>query len=85
MNIVECYYNIEYCVDNNSDKWGKFLTQTIRCINPKDLLKEPDTFVLIMIQNSEVAAQVIHQLLDMGITTFDIFDNWKNYRKINSI
>lgn len=85
VNIVECYYNIECCVDNNPNKWGKFITQNIRCINPKDLLNEPDTFVLIMIQNSEVIAQVIHQLLDMGITTFDIFDNWINYRKIDSI
>lgn len=83
VNIVECYFDIEYCVDNNSDKWGEFISQNIRCLAPSNLLTESGVFVLIMIQNAEVIAQIIHQLLDMGITDFDIFDNWKKYRKID--
>lgn len=85
INIVECYSDIEYCVDNNSDKWGDFITKNIRCMNPANLLTESNVFVLIMIQNPNVIAQIIHQLLDMGITDFDLFDNWIKYRGIGVI
>ena len=38
-----------------------------------------DVFVVIALDNRKTAFQVANQLLDMGISTFDLVYNWMDY------
>ena len=35
-----------------------------------------DVFVLVLVDRAAVNHKIIHQLLEMGITCFDHYDNW---------
>lgn len=76
---VEQYCNIQYVCDNNSNKWGKEIVSGIKCISPKELAEMDNIFVVIMIEEVGMAFQIANQLLDMGISSFDIIHNWLMY------
>lgn len=76
---VQAICNVEYVCDNNKRKWDKEIAAGIRCISPTELAGLENVFVIIMLENMDVAFQVANQLLDMGIDTFDIIFNWLKY------
>ena len=85
IQIVECYKKVAYCIDNNSSKWNTKVYGNLVCEKPDVLKNEEGVFVLIMVQNSDLLAQVVNQLLEMKFTEFDFFDNWLKYRDLNFI
>lgn len=72
------YINQLYICDNDNLKWGKKILG-IECISPEQLLRIKDVYVIIMIQNINVAFQIANQLLDMGIKSFDTVFNFLRY------
>lgn len=76
---VEQYCNVQYVCDNNSNKWGKKIISGIKCISPKELEKMENIFVVIMLEDARIAFQIANQLLDMGISSFDLVYNWLSY------
>lgn len=71
--------NVKYVCDNNDALWGREIFQGVSCISPEQLLDLDSPFVVIMIENGRIGFQVASQLLDMGITDFDLYDNWITY------
>ncbi len=76
---VEEICDVDMICDNNPEKWGKEILPGITCISPDELIKIPNVFVVIMLQDIKYAFRVANQLLDMGIDKFDIVDNWLEY------
>lgn len=76
-NIAE----IKYVCDNNPDKWGKEMITGIKCISPQELQEMDNVFVIIMIENISIAFQVVNQLMDMGITSYDYYNNLISYKE----
>lgn len=76
---VEEICDVDMICDNNPEKWGKEILPGITCISPDELIKIPNVFVVIMLQDIKYAFRVANQLLDMGIDKFDILDNWLEY------
>lgn len=75
--LVKKAYDLEYICDSDSAKWGKVLIDNVKCISPDDLKKDKDdVFVLVMVGSPAVNHTIIHQLMDIGIYSFDHFDNW---------
>ena len=70
---------VRYACDNDSSKWGSRLTEGIVCESPEILLSNKDVFVVIMMESITAAFQVVNQLLDMGISNFDVYGNWITY------
>lgn len=68
-------------VDSNRDKWGEELEYGIICEAPDVLREKKEIFVLIMIENTKTAFQVVNQLLDWDILEFDHIKNWIYYRE----
>lgn len=83
--IVEKKCRIAYICDNDFSKWGKEIVPGIKCIAPAELQKESNVFVIIMIDNLIPAFEVANQLRNMGIDSFDTFQNWINRRKRGSV
>ena len=65
-------------VDNDEKKWGSEFDGII-CKSPKEIKKIENPFVVVMLKDLKMAMQVVNQLLDMGVTQFDIFANWVDY------
>lgn len=76
---IGTYCSVKYVCDNDAGKWGKEIAPGILCISPKQLLTMEDVFVVIALDNRKTAFQVANQLLDMGISTFDLVYNWMDY------
>lgn len=75
--LIKKAYNLEYVCDSDSDKWGKILIDNVKCIAPDDLKDDrDDIFVLVTIDSPAVNHKIIHKLIEMGIQSFDHFDNW---------
>ena len=67
------------CVcDNDEKKWGTEI-EGVTCISPKSIINIENPFVVIMVQDATTSLQIVNQLIEMGITSFDIYDNWKDY------
>lgn len=83
---VQSKCKVLYALDNNEIKWGKSVFDDIKCVKPdKDSFKDislKDVFVIIMIENVDVVAQITNQLLDMEITAFDTVSNFLKYPDI---
>jgi len=71
--------DIEYVCDNDASKWGKEIIDGVVCISPQELEKVENAFVLIMVDNGDVALRIANQLLDMNVTLFDNYNNWVQY------
>lgn len=71
--------NVKYVCDNNKEKWGYEVEPGIICISPEEILKLNSPFVIIMIESAQIGFQIANQLLDMGISQFDIYSNWLTY------
>lgn len=70
-------YEIAGIIDNNAEKWGTRLDD-VEIYSPEILNKlEPGTFKVIVCIKNYVA--VMHQLQDMGITDFSIYDSSLTY------
>jgi hypothetical protein len=69
-------YDLKYVCDNNSEKWGKKLIGDVVCISPQQLRNMQDVFVVTIVKNMGVQNDIEHQLIDMGITDFESFENW---------
>lgn len=77
IEMIQKACHLEYTCDNDSAKWGKKLTEEVVCISPEELKKmKDDVFVLVLVDRAAVNHKIIHQLLEMGITCFDHYDNW---------
>lgn len=76
---VQAICNVEYVCDNNQRKWDKEVAAGVKCISPEELKDLENAFVVIMLENMDVAFQIANQLLDMGINAFDIIFNWLTY------
>lgn len=71
--------NVKYVCDNNKEKWGYEVEPGIICISPEEILKLNNPFVIIMIESVQGGFQIASQLLDMGISQFDVYSNWLTY------
>lgn len=69
-----------FVCDNNEEKWGKKI-EGILCESPQKLKEIDHPFVVIMVQEAKTALQIVNQLIEMGITEFDLYDNWRDYAK----
>lgn len=69
-----------YVCDNDEKKWGTRI-EGIECVSPDSIKKINNPFVVIMVQNATTSLQIVNQLIEMEITSFDIYDNWKDYAK----
>lgn len=76
---VEEHCAISYVCDNNQQKWGKEIVPGIKCISPDELAQMENIFVVLMIEKTNIAFQIANQLLDIGIDSFDVVDNWLQY------
>lgn len=76
---VEQYCKVKYVCDNNSNKWGTEIVSGIKCISPKELEQMENIIVVIMLDDASIAFQIANQLLDMGISSFDLVYNWLQY------
>jgi len=76
---VKKYCKAQYVCTNSSERWGKEIVQGVLCISPEQLSEMKDLFVVLMMDNNKSAFQVSNQLLDMGITSFDLVYNWLDY------
>ena len=70
---------MKYVCDNNKEKWGYEVEPGIICISPEEILKLNNPFVIIMIESVQGGFQIASQLLDMGISQFDVYSNWLTY------
>lgn len=85
----ECFYEnypkvkelseVRYVCDNDERKWNQHILEGIICISPQELKEIRNVFVVIMLENIRYAFQVVHQLLGLGISDFDIVANWLTY------
>ena len=70
-------YDLEFVCDSDPNKWGRELLDGVKCISPEELREMKDeVFVLVLVDSPAVNHKIIHQLLDLGITSFDHYDNW---------
>lgn len=76
--ILERYF-VSCVLDNNEKNWGKELGHGVVCMSPEVLKNKRNFFVLIMIEDTGAAFQVVNNLLDMEITKFDYVHNWLRY------
>lgn len=67
-----------FVCDNDEKKWGTEI-EGVTCISPKSIINIENPFVVIMVQDATTSLQIVNQLIEMGITSFDIYDNWKDY------
>jgi len=77
---INSLYNVSFICDNNSNKWEKEI-KNIKIVSPRKLLDEKKVFVIIVANNPQIKVNIINELLDMGISDFDIFENWILYAK----
>ncbi len=76
---VEQICKIKYVCDNNKELWGREIVPGIICISPEKLREMKHIFVVIMLENIQVAFKVMNQLLEMQIDNFDLVYNWLEY------
>ena len=74
-------YDISFVCDNNEKNWKKIFNG-LRCESPEKLYKIENPFVIIMVKDAFFGFQIANQLLDMGISNFDLFGNWITYSGI---
>jgi len=75
---VQKMIHVSYVCDNNEMNWEKDF-YGLRCIKPEEVSRINNPFVIIMIENAGIGFSVANQLLDMGITNFDLYSNWMLY------
>lgn len=76
---VKEYADIKYVVDSRPDKWGKQFEEAVVCISPEQLKEKKDVTVLIMVDSTVSAFQIVEQLMDMGIYSFEYVDNYLKF------
>lgn len=77
---IESVCDIAYVCDSSKAMWGKKIRgKEVKA--PYCLAKENNIFVLITANNVHVKFSIVNALLDMGITDFDLFENWITYTK----
>jgi len=76
---IQQYYNVKKVCDNNSNNWGKEIVPGVICISPEQLIEIDNPFVIIMLENGQIGFNVANQLIDMGISNFDLYSNWSKY------
>lgn len=75
--LIKKAYDLEYVCDSDSDKWGKTLIDDVKCISPDDLQRDKEeVFVLVVIDSPGANHKIIHKLIELGIYSFDHYDNW---------
>ena len=70
--------NVVCVCDNNEINWGRKF-YGLNCVKPEEIKNMNNPFIIIMIENAMVAFSVANQILDMGITNFDLYSNWETY------
>lgn len=78
---IEQICKIGIVCDNNKEIWGKEVYPGIKCISPEELKQMQNVFVVIAIENGNIAFSVANQLLDMGIDKFDKVESWLKYAR----
>lgn len=76
---VKEYSDIRYVVDSRPDKWGKQFADTLTCISPEQLKEMKNVTVLIMVDSTVSAFQIVEQLMGMGIYSFEYVDNYLKF------
>lgn len=76
---VKEYAEVKYVVDSRPDKWGKQFEEGILCISPEQLREKEDVTVLIMVDSTVSAFQIVEQLMGMGIYSFEYVDNYLKF------
>mgnify|MGYP002624338573 CR=1 FL=1 len=68
--------NVWKTIDSNPRKWGVMTEYGYLCESPKVLEGKTDVFVIIMIYNAAFVCQIINNLLNMNILSFEHVENW---------
>lgn len=76
---IEQVRKVEMVCDNNEKMWGKEISPGIKCISPEELKYMQDVFVVITIEDGNIAFSIANQLLEMGIDKFDKVERWLKY------
>lgn len=76
---IKKIYNLRWICDNDPDKWGKEVAAGVKCISPATLKEMPDVLVIIMVDSITLSFDIANELLELGITKFDHFENWMKY------
>ncbi len=77
---IESVCDIAYVCDTNGAKYGgKLKGKEVKA--PYCLPKEENIFVVIAVNSVNAKFSIVNELLDMGITDFDFFENWITYSK----
>ena len=83
---IKKYYNPDYAVDNNPDKWGKYDEYTgLKCIAPEDIFSNDSSVeVLITVGDPYFAENIKLQLHNMSINAIylsDMIKEWSEYEQ----
>lgn len=73
------YCDMKYVVDSKPGKWGKEFAENVTCISPEQLRKEKNVVVLIMVDSTVSAFQIVENLINIGISSFEYVDNYLKY------
>lgn len=79
-NLIKKAYNLQFVCDSNSEKWKKNYIDSVECISPERLAEMKEgAFIVVMIDSVAINYKVIHELLNMGITKFEHYENWLSF------
>lgn len=73
------YCDMKYVVDSKSVKWGKEFAKNVTCISPEQLRNEKNVVVLIMVDSIVSAFQIVENLIEMEILSFEYVDNYLKF------
>ena len=79
INKVLKYCDMRYVVDSKPSKWGKEFAENVTCISPEQLSQEKNVVVLIMVDSTVSAFQIVENLINIGISSFEYVDNYIKY------
>lgn len=72
--------SVSIVCDNNEALWGKDIAEGVTCVCPDELKKMKDIFVVLMVGDTGMGFAIANQLLDYGISDFDLVLNFLKYR-----
>ena len=78
-SLIKDFYDLKYVCDNDSAKWGKTLIDNVKCISPETLKNMEDVIVIIMVEDTVTAFEMVQDVVKLGITKFDYIYTWLDY------
>ncbi len=77
---IKEFSNMKYVVDSDPQKWGRSF-EGVTCISPKELEKMQDVLVIIMVDSTTVAFEIVKSIMQLGISQFEYVVNYLEFIK----